>query len=250
MRKAIIWAVLTGAVLIGSHDATTIGLVAPGSAASPVPVLQLLPPEVAPGSTVTLKVATDCKDSATIDFTIDGGGFDDDTTGFCAVNAYTGQMTAPTTPGTYVARAAGLNLSLKAYLTVLPSSGGSVCEQAIAEAGTGTGAFGEYELVFAPAPGGAGSQVVVGTDGDDRLIGGSGSDLLCGGDGDDILTGGSGHDAMYGEGGDDQLTAGSGDDSLDGGVGTDALSGGSGDDLLLGGERVLEGSGDDLTVAP
>ena len=53
--------------------------------------------------------------------------------------------------------------------TVSPSS--SVCDQAIAQAGTGQGTYGRYRLVRAPAEGGSGSDVVVGTDGPDRLVG-------------------------------------------------------------------------------
>ncbi|HEX5728193.1 calcium-binding protein [Microbacterium sp.] len=157
-------------------------------------------------------------------------------------------MSAPTTPGTYMARTEVMSMPLKAVLTVTPASGGSVCDQAIAEAGTGSGAFGQHELVFAPNRGGSGSQVIVGTAGNDQLDGGSGSDVLCGGGGDDELTGGSGDDAVYGEDGADRLVGGAGDDSLDGGDGTDALWGGSGDDILMHGEAVEEGSGDDLTV--
>ncbi len=234
------WALVAVALFVGDDAAA--------APEDPPPILQVVPSEVAPAGTVTLRVATDCRDGATIDFSIDGPGFDDATTGFCAIDAYTGRMTAPTTPGTYMARAAGMSLSLKAVLTVTPASGGSVCDQAIAEAGTGSGAFGQYEVVFAPNQGGSGNQVVVGTAANDRLHGGSGSDVLCGGGGDDVLTGGSGDDAVYGEDGADRLVGGAGDDSLDGGGGTDALWGGSGDDVLIHGEAVEEGSGDDLIV--
>ena len=80
-----------------------------------------------------------------------------------------------------------------------------VCDQAIAEAGTGQGAFGGYELIEAPDVGGSGSQVVVGTAGSDRLVGGSGNDVLCGLGGDDVLDGGSGHDQLEGGDGSDVL---------------------------------------------
>ena len=80
----------------------------------------------------------------------------------------------------------------------VPASGAaqqaSVCDQAIAEAGTGQGTYGRYTLIQAPAVGRSGSQVVVGTPGPDRLVGGSGNDVLCGLGGDDVLLGGSGHD--------------------------------------------------------
>ena len=73
-----------------------------------------------------------------------------------------------------------------------------VCDQAIAEAGTGQGTYGRYKLVQAPAVGRSGSQVVVGTAGPDRLVGGSGNDVLCGLGGDDVLFGGSGNDHLDG----------------------------------------------------
>lgn len=93
-------------------------------------------------------------------------------------------------------------------------SGDALCQQAINEAGTGQGQFGRYTLVNAPAQGGSGSQVVVGTDGDDVLVGGSGSDILCGFGGDDILLGGSGNDILVGGPGSDQLFGESGGDTL------------------------------------
>lgn len=242
MRRVIAWAVVAVAAFAGADTAAAV--------VDPAPILEVVPAEVAPGGTVTLRVATDCRNGATIDFTIDGPNFDDAATGICSIDVFSARMTAPTTPGTYMARAGNPSLSLKTAFTVTPSSGGSVCDQAIAEAGTGSGAFGQYELVFAPNQGGSGSQVVVGTEGVDRLNGGSGSDLLCGSGGADVLLGGSGDDALYGGEGADRLAGGAGDDSLDGGGGTDALSGGSGDDLLINGEAVEEGSGDDLTVSP
>lgn len=240
MRKAAVWAFLAVAVFAGADAAA--------ADVTPPPVLQVDPSQVAPGGSVTLKVATPCRDGATIEFTIDGPAFDDSVAGFCTIDVYTARATAPTTPGTYMARTEIMSTFVKAPLTVVAANGGSVCDQAIAEAGTGNGAFGQHELVFAPNQGGSGSQVIVGTAGNDRLDGGSGSDVLCGAGGDDVLTGGSGGDAVYGEEGADRLVGGGGDDSLDGGTGTDALSGGSGDDVLMNGEAVDEGSGDDLTV--
>jgi RHS repeat-associated protein len=107
--------------------------------------------------------------------------------------------------------------------TVAPSS--SVCDQAMAQAGTGQGTYGRYQLVRAPAEGGSGSDVVVGTDGPDHLVGGSGNDVLCGLGGDDVLEGGSGNDY------------------LDGGPGTDTLDGGTGNDTLVNGEVNDGGTG-------
>ena len=118
-----------------------------------------------------------------------------------------------------------------------------MCDQAIAEAGTGRGTYGRYQLVQAPAVGGSGSQVVVGTAGPDRLVGGSGNDVLCGLGGDDTLDGGSGNDVLDGGPGDDVLRGGSGTDHLDGGAGFDRLFGGSGNDTLTNGEINDGGSG-------
>ena len=91
----------------------------------------------------------------------------------------------------------------------------SVCEQAIAEAGTGQGTYGRYRLVQAPDVGRSGSQVVVGTPGPDRLEGGSGNDVLCGLGGDDVLLGGSGNDYLDGGDGNDELHGDSGSDVLE-----------------------------------
>jgi RHS repeat-associated protein len=113
--------------------------------------------------------------------------------------------------------------SPRSTTTVAPSS--SVCDQAIAQAGTGQGTYGRYQLVRAPAEGGSGSDVVVGTDGPDHLVGGSGNDVLCGLGGDDVLEGGSANDY------------------LDGGLGYDRLYGGTGPDTLVNGEVNDGGTG-------
>ncbi len=112
----------------------------------------------------------------------------------------------------------------------LGAASGNVCEQAIAQAGTGTGTYGKYRLVKAPSQGGSGSDVVVGTAGPDHLVGGSGNDVLCGLGGDDILEGGTGNDYLDGGGGKDTLRGGTGNDTLvngevnDGGSGQDAVT--------------------------
>ena len=124
----------------------------------------------------------------------------------------------------------------------------SVCDQAMAEAGTGQGTFGRYRLIQAPAEGRSGSQVVVGTAGLDRLVGGSGNDVLCGLGGDDLLLGGSGDDHLDGGAGSDELQGGSGNDQLDGGAGFDRLFGGSGNDTLRNGEVNDGGSGRNETA--
>ena len=74
-------------------------------------------------------------------------------------------------------------------------------------------------------------RVAGGLNGEDALvdvegvIGGSGSDLLVGSGGDDDLDGGGGRDELRGRGGDDRLQ---------GGLRTDELDGGRGDDKLIG----------------
>ena len=127
--------------------------------------------------------------------------------------------------------------------TATTAQPGAVCEQAIAQAGTGEGTYGRYQLVQAPAVGRSGSQVVVGTAGADRLMGGSGNDVLCGLGGNDTLDAGSGNDHLDGGDGDDTLLAGSGNDDLDGAAGFDQLSGNSGNDILRNGEVNDGGSG-------
>ncbi len=108
------------------------------------------------------------------------------------------------------------------------SAPANACDEAIAQAGTGQGVYGSYRLVLAPALGGSGSDVVLGTPGADRLSGGSGNDVLCGLGGDDLLDGGSGSDYLEGGAGNDQLFGGTGDDVLMGGAGRDVATGESG----------------------
>ncbi len=108
--------------------------------------------------------------------------------------------------------------------------GDAICTDAIASAQTGTGAYAGYELVS--GSGGSGSQVVVGTDGNDVLEGGSGDDVLCGLGGDDLLRGGSGNDILVGGPGTDRLEGGSNNDTLYGTEG-ERLDGGSGTNQIL-----------------
>jgi Ca2+-binding RTX toxin-like protein len=85
-----------------------------------------------------------------------------------------------------------------------------------------------------------------GADGDDTLIGGSGNDTLGGDGGFDHPVTGTGDDLIFGRGGDDVINGHDGNDSLDGGAGVDRLLGEVGDDTLSGGpgNDTLEG-GDD-----
>ena len=127
--------------------------------------------------------------------------------------------------------------------------------------------------------GGAGDDVLVGTEGSDSVLldAGlgisrrpseprvSGIEYFDLGGGDDLLNltsrqhaygdvtadGGDGDDVLWTSAGDDRLHGGAGSDDLDGGAGDDVLQGGSGNDRLAGsgGNDVLEGgAGDDLLL--
>ena len=67
----------------------------------------------------------------------------------------------------------------------------------------------------------AADDVIVGTDGVDRLYGGAGNDRLEGGRSTDLLRGGAGNDALLGGLGNDLLIGGAGNDTMTGGVGSD-----------------------------
>jgi Ca2+-binding RTX toxin-like protein len=90
--------------------------------------------------------------------------------------------------------------------------------------------------------------IILGRDGDDRLLGTGGEDTLLGLGGDDRIEAGAGHDYADGGGGDDALAGGTGNDLLDGGYGDDASDAGEGDDfvwLFEGEDRVTLGEGAD-----
>ena len=139
-------------------------------------------------------------------------------------------------------------------------------------AGTGlTAAINGRNRSFDVFDGGAGQDVLVGTDGDDaiflddaysafpagrvpriagieRIEGGAGNDVidltspdfaygdvaLDGGVGNDVLWASGGNDALYGQAGNDELSGGAGRDFLAGGAGNDTLNGDGGNDLLEG----------------
>ena len=67
----------------------------------------------------------------------------------------------------------------------------------------------------------------------DALFGGRGSDILVGTDGDDILKGGIGRDIVDGLNGNDYVRGGPGDDQIGGQRGSDILRGGKGDDVVF-----------------
>jgi hypothetical protein len=104
----------------------------------------------------------------------------------------------------------------------------------------------------------SGSDCILGRDGQDTLNGLGGNDFISGGGGDDIINGGDGNDVLFGGLGQDQLNGGNGadtlfgddgDDTLQGGIGDDRLNGGAGQDHLFGqdGNDLLNGdAGDDM----
>lgn len=102
--------------------------------------------------------------------------------------------------------------------------------------------------------------IILGTEGNDRIVGTmdddvidglGGDDDIIGRDGDDVIYGGSGNDRIFGEDGNDLIYAGAGDDFVSGGRGNDVIFGGDGNDVLFGddGDDVLHGDdGDDVIV--
>ena len=81
-----------------------------------------------------------------------------------------------------------------------------------------------------------GDDFIIGLDGNDILIGGDGNDLIEGMNGCDIIIGGAGDDILFGGNDDDCLCGDAGNDSIEGEAGDDVLSGGPGCDKLLGGD--------------
>ncbi len=75
------------------------------------------------------------------------------------------------------------------------------------------------------------NDTLIGTDGSDNFD--AGSEPILGGDGNDMLSGGPGDDFIAGGEGNDMLFGNSGDDLLYGGPGHNTLSGGEGSDIFL-----------------
>lgn len=116
----------------------------------------------------------------------------------------------------------------------------------------------------------AGSNIIIGTEGDDSIVGTSGddcivalggndeidatsggNDVIFAGDGDDTIYAGNGSDIIYGEGGSDWIFAGNGGDYIDGGDGNDFLYGDNGNDQIMGGagdDFIVGGRGDDYLI--
>ena len=72
----------------------------------------------------------------------------------------------------------------------------------------------------------------VGSRGNDIIIGTNGANRLSGNAGDDVVEGRSGNDTLRGGAGDDELNGGAGNDIVAGGSGQDLMSGGSGNDTV------------------
>jgi trimeric autotransporter adhesin len=83
----------------------------------------------------------------------------------------------------------------------------------------------------------------------DVVFGGAGHDVLAGSEGSDTLSGEADDDVLFGNGGADNLQGGDGNDQIVGGAGMDNLEGGLGKDTLVGGyedDTLNGGAGDDI----
>jgi dipeptidyl aminopeptidase/acylaminoacyl peptidase len=80
--------------------------------------------------------------------------------------------------------------------------------------------------------GGAGADVIYGTQYGERIDGNGGNDRIFGNAGDDVVYGGAGSDAIGGGAGNDVIYGGAGNDILSGGVGNDVIYAGAGRDKV------------------
>jgi Ca2+-binding RTX toxin-like protein len=85
--------------------------------------------------------------------------------------------------------------------------------------------------------------VIIGSDGDDRIDGFGGNDVICGGPGRDRIDAGHGDDVVRGDTDDDRVDGGPGFDTVVGDAGYDTVIGGGGHDFLVG------GTGDDVMIS-
>jgi Ca2+-binding RTX toxin-like protein/uncharacterized protein with LGFP repeats len=92
-----------------------------------------------------------------------------------------------------------------------------------------------------------GQDTINGLGGNDALSGGNGDDIISGGDGSDWLAGGTGQDTLRGDAGNDICNGNDGVDWIYGGIGNDRLSGGQGTDHLMceAGDDYADGGIDD-----
>jgi Ca2+-binding RTX toxin-like protein len=90
-------------------------------------------------------------------------------------------------------------------------------------------------------------EVIIGSDGDDRIDGVGGDDVICGGPGRDRIDGGWGQDVVRGDTEDDRVDGGPERDTVVGDAGNDTVMGGGGHDFLVGGtgDDIMVGSDDD-----
>lgn len=107
---------------------------------------------------------------------------------------------------------------------------------------------------FENATGGEAGDELIGTGGDNVLLGEDGDDRLVGLAGMDEIRGGFGADTIFGNSGDDLLLGEDGDDRINGGFGADDMRGGRGSDVYFvdnAGDMITEmanGGGDIETV--
>ncbi len=96
--------------------------------------------------------------------------------------------------------------------------------------------------------GGAGNDLIYGSNVRAVVDGGDGDDVIFGGAGSDLLAGGAGRDSITGAGAADKILGGSGNDTLNGGTGTDLVLGEEGDDSVIGelGADRLSGGGNGI----
>lgn len=127
----------------------------------------------------------------------------------------------------FFARMGGIKKRLKVTDYLLPGYYPSAAT--IAEA------LGKKYVQGAEKLGTAKSEVLRGTDGEDKLYGLGGNDRLLGFGGNDLLDGGVGNDTLTSGVGDDALIGAAGNDRLNGGLGDDSLVAGPGNDVLQGG---------------
>jgi Ca2+-binding RTX toxin-like protein len=95
-------------------------------------------------------------------------------------------------------------------------------------------------------PGVHGTDLVVSIE---NVIGGAGNDVLSGSNFRNVLDGADGNDQIGGQGGSDRLLGSAGNDSLYGGWGRDTIYGGAGDDYMTGGrefDQLFGGAGADV----
>jgi Ca2+-binding RTX toxin-like protein len=96
--------------------------------------------------------------------------------------------------------------------------------------------------------GGAGNDLLIGSNGNDTMSGNAGNDTIRGNDGNDIINGNGGNDSLSGNAGDDTMTGGGGNDVASGGAGEDDIFGNGGNDTLIGdseGDSLFGGAGND-----